>query len=225
MSNNDLERVPAGRALSIDQFLIGGFRNFVYLVTHGGESLVIDPQSELEFWEKRIATLGSRLVGVALTHTHWDHVAGVPAIAEKYDVPIHVHQLDAARLKKATAAVQRRLAHVSEGQAIMVGGARLEVLHTPGHSAGECCFLIAGEKPALFTGDTVFVGEVGRTDLETGSTAELFATLQRLKRLPPETVVYPGHDYGKTPTSTIARESVESAAFRCTTIEELDALP
>lgn len=210
----------------IDQFIIGGFKNFVYLISDGGQALVVDPQSDLTPWEKKLDERGAKLTGVLLTHTHWDHVAGVPAVAAKYpDAKIYVHETDALRLKKYTDDVKARFVFINEGDKISLGHQSIEVMHTPGHSAGECCYLIQQTPPALFTGDTVFVNEVGRTDLETGSTAELFETLQRLKNLSPETIIYPGHDYGNTPTSTIARECKESAAFRARTIEELDALP
>lgn len=208
---------------TIDQFLIGGFKNFVYLLCHNGRALVVDPQADLKPWEIQMRQREATLQGVLLTHTHWDHVAGLPAVLEKYpDVKIYVHKADAGRLKKECEA---RLEFVTENDDIELAGAKVKVLHTPGHSAGECCYLIEGTPPSLLTGDTVFVGEVGRTDLETGSTAELFTTLQRLKTLPQHTVIYPGHDYGVTPTSTIERECRESAAFKCTSIEELDALP
>ncbi|MBI3542087.1 MAG: MBL fold metallo-hydrolase [Deltaproteobacteria bacterium] len=214
--------------VQVDQFLIGDHRNFIYLITSGKESLVVDPQSDLEPWQARAKELGSRLAGVLLTHTHWDHVAGVPAIVDQYaaeKLPIYVNKLDARRFDSAARDVRDRLVFVDDGQRIPLGGAHVEVLHTPGHSAGECCFLVAGSPPRLFTGDTVFVGDVGRTDLESGSTAEMFDTIQRLKKLPADTIIYPGHDYGRTPTSTIARESAGSAAFRCATVKELDALP
>lgn len=231
----------------IDQFQIGTLRNFVYLVTFDGQSLVVDPQPDLAPWENRLAELGSRLTGVLLTHTHHDHVGGVPAICEKYGVPVYVHALDEGRLTgKLSLGLSRReieargpliaskIKHIQDGERIPLGKEFVEVWHTPGHSAGECCYLARSENstngpsglfPGLFSGDTVFVGDVGRTDLETGSNAQMFATIQRLKTLPPGTVIYPGHDYGRTPTSTIARERSESAAFRCRSVEELAALP
>lgn len=213
----------------IDQFLIGSHRNFVYLVTFDGESIVIDPWDDLVPWQTRLRELGSRLTGVALTHTHWDHVKGVPNIVEQYpDLPIYLHKLDARRMERSAPSILERFKFVDQGDLIRVGAQKIEVLHTPGHSAGECSYFIAGSTnapPALFTGDTVFIGDVGRTDLETGSTEQLFETLQQLKKLPPETTIYPGHHYGRTPTSTLARECSESAAFRCKTVRELDALP
>lgn len=210
----------------VDQFLMGRLRNFIYLITIGNEAMVIDPQADLSPWEKKLTERGAHLTGVLLTHTHWDHVEGVPAVAAKYpNAKMYVHESDSFRLEKYTDEVRARFVFIKDGDKICLGNQTIEVLHTPGHSAGECCYMISQSPPLLFTGDTVFVNEVGRTDLETGSTAELFATLQRLKKLPPETIIYPGHDYGKTVTSTIARESAESAAFRCQTIEELHALP
>ena len=212
----------------VDQFLIGGHRNFIYLISSGGQALVVDPQSDLVPWQNRIKELGLKLTGVVLTHTHWDHVAGVPAIVDQYEaekLPIYVHELDARRMSQSAAAVRERFTFIKDGDKISVGQTSLEVLHTPGHSAGECSYLLATNPPQLFTGDTVFVGDVGRTDLETGSTEEMFTTIQRLKRLAPDTVIYPGHDYGATPTSTIARECEKSASFRCRTAKELDAIP
>lgn len=225
----------------VDSFLIGDYRNFIYLITVDGQSLVVDPQSDLKPWQARMRELGSRLTGVLLTHTHWDHVAGLPAIAKEYaaaDVPIYVHELDAHRLSSAkhsgsarsvakpAAALEDRFHFVCDGDRISIGSQALEVLHTPGHSAGECCYLLRDHKPpALFTGDTVFVGDVGRCDLESGSVSQMYETIQRLKTLPPNTVIYPGHDYGRTPTSTLQRERDSSPAFACRSVEELDALP
>ncbi|MBI3556074.1 MAG: MBL fold metallo-hydrolase [Deltaproteobacteria bacterium] len=214
--------------MMVDQFLIGGHRNFIYLISSDGQALVVDPQSDLTPWQNRLRELGAKLTGVLLTHTHWDHVAGVPAIVDQYGaekIPIYVHELDARRMSQSAPAVLEHFSFVKEGDRIRVGSLSLEVLHTPGHSAGECCYYLAGQPPQLFTGDTVFVGDVGRTDLETGSTEEMFTTLQRLKKLAPETVIYPGHDYGKTKTTSIVQECKQSAAWRCRTTEELDAIP
>ena len=92
---------------------------------------------------------------------------------------------------------------VRDGDVISFGRTGLKVIHTPGHTRGSMCLYGEGN---LFTGDTLFVGAVGRTDLKGGSLDVLLESLKKLIELPPETVVWPGHDYGDTPTSTIARE-------------------
>ena len=223
--------------ITIDQFQIGGHRNFIYLITFGDQSLVVDPQSDLRPWQSRMRELGAQLAGIVLTHTHWDHVAGVPPLVEqdqnkersgKPKLPIYLHNLDAQRLRDSSKAVQERFVFVGDGDKIPLGSRSLEVLHTPGHSAGECSYYLhseAAKPPRLFTGDTIFVGDVGRCDLESGSVDEMFATLERLKRLPPDTIIYPGHHYGQTPTTTIAHECTHSPAWMCKTVKELDALP
>lgn len=209
----------------IKPFLIGSMRNFVYVIARDGEAFIVDPQPDLAPWEKYLTDNKIALKGVLLTHTHHDHVGGVAAIVQKYGVPVHVHELDSYRFLKSPKAVQDALVPIEEGQKLPLGKTFVEVLHTPGHSAGECCFLLTDQKPfAMLTGDTVFVGMVGRTDLETGSDLQLFETLQRLKRYPGDTVVYPGHHYGQTPTSTLEQEW-KTEAFLCRTVDELARLP
>ncbi len=97
---------------------------------------------------------------------------------------------------------------LKDGDVIEAGTLRIEVIHTPGHTPGSVCFLINGN---LFTGDTLFVGAVGRTDLPGGSLDILLKSLeQKLMTLPKETIVWPGHDYGETPATTIGREIKEN---------------
>lgn len=210
----------------IHQHLIGSMRNFVYTITNSGESFLLDSQKDLSAWEETLTELGSQLKGILLTHTHHDHVAGIDAVAEKYNVPIYLHAADVHRLAGKSEKV-RSLAHpIQEGMQIPLGKTTVHVLHTPGHSAGECSYLLKDEKPwQLFTGDTIFVGLVGRTDLDTGSTQQMLDTIQRIKALPQETVLLSGHDYGSTWTTTVGREIKESQAFSCRTVEELDACP
>jgi glyoxylase-like metal-dependent hydrolase (beta-lactamase superfamily II) len=94
--------------------------------------------------------------------------------------------------------------HVEDGDRIRVGDISLEVIHTPGHSPGGICLLADGN---LFTGDTLFVGGIGRTDLPGASTAQFMESIRgRLLSLPGETVIWPGHDYGMRPSSTIDEE-------------------
>jgi glyoxylase-like metal-dependent hydrolase (beta-lactamase superfamily II) len=113
------------------------------------------------------------------------------------------------------------LVEVSDGQEVAIGKRGVRALETRGHTVGGTCYLADGY---VVTGDVLFVGGCGRTDFQGGDTAEMWKSLQRLMRLPEETRVYPGHDYGETPTSTIAHEIQSNRFMRCATFEEFRAL-
>jgi glyoxylase-like metal-dependent hydrolase (beta-lactamase superfamily II) len=101
---------------------------------------------------------------------------------------------------------------VKDGDAIVVGDVSLEVIHTPGHSPGGICLLGDGN---LFTGDTLFVGGIGRTDLPGASMGQFMASIkERLLSLPGDTIVWPGHDYGFKPSSTIEEEKKSNPWLR-----------
>jgi glyoxylase-like metal-dependent hydrolase (beta-lactamase superfamily II) len=212
--------------IQIDQWEIGNLKNFVYLITSNQESFVIDPQSDIEIWVDRLKQLNSKLKGVLLTHTHHDHVAGLKICSEKFNVPIYLHQKEWWRIENKFLSHQDLFHFIEDSTELKLGNTKIYALHTPGHSDGELCYLIKDTNPwSLFTGDTVFVGLVGRTDLPTGSDEKLFYSIQKIKSLPLDTIIYPGHNYGKTPTSTIKRETLENEAFSCQTIEELKSIP
>lgn len=213
--------------MAIHQFEIGNHRNFIYLIESNGQAVVVDPQRDLGPWVNLLEERGTKLVGCVLTHTHWDHVAGVADTVRRFNVPVWVHLLDEHRLATEPVLVARAVRHLDPAVPLMVGNLVIETIHAPGHSAGEVCLLVKepGEGPwSLLTGDMLFVGDCGRTDLPTGDVGQMFHTLQRLKELPDDTVIYPGHNYGVTPTSTLSHEKNHSPPFLCKTVEELDAL-
>lgn len=229
----------------IHQVLMGGFKNFIYLILGDGIQYIVDAQKDFSPFEMRVKPFDPD--GLLLTHSHWDHMAGVSPFLEKYTAPIYLHKEDFHRVKPAHGKPDR-VHYIHDGDQIplcrqestlnsghvdaaMSNNRKLkfphiEVMHTPGHSSGECCFYIHdGNDHFLLTGDTIFKGEVGRTDLETGSDLELFKSIQRIKSFPEHTVILPGHDYGDAPYSTIEIECATSSAFKCKSVEELAALP
>lgn len=155
---------------------------------------------------------------VVNTHIHPDHIMGNRFLKQAFGARIVRHPADEALWQDAeTVAIFGRMAPidflpadllVEQGQELIFGNSSLFVLHTPGHSPGSICLYGPGH---LFTGDSLFVGAAGRVDLPGGDFNTLYQSLaDRVAVLPEETVVWPGHDYGDTPTSTIGREKREN---------------
>ena len=202
--------------MDVHQIKLASMANFCYLI--GDESTrscaLIDPAFETDRILSLVQTQGYRATHLINTHCHSDHTAGNAAIVSATGAKLLIHKQDASRLGKLfNSAFSRILGGqgsprpdvlLQDGDIIEIGQTSLEVLHTPGHTPGGICLYGEGN---LFTGDTLFVGAVGRTDLPGGSLDVLLESLEKkLIVLPPETVVWPGHDYGETPSSTIGRE-------------------
>ncbi|UCG13312.1 MAG: MBL fold metallo-hydrolase [Deltaproteobacteria bacterium] len=200
----------------IEQVQVGNFAVFAYVVAceETGEGIVIDPADQVGLLldvanNRNIA----RIKYIVNTHCHADHVGGNRELKELSNAQIVVHKDDADRLANPSAfALQIFQCEASppaditveDGERIDFGRNSLTVIHTPGHTPGGMCLYADGH---LFTGDTLFVGGVGRTDLPGGSMSELLLSIKtKLFTLPDETLVLPGHNYGTSPQSTIGRE-------------------
>lgn len=174
-----------------EQIAVGGDRNFAYLVgdPESREAALVDPAHDPEGVVQRARALGLNVTWVLNTHGHSDHTGG-------NDIAIG---LTGARL----AAYGRGDVPLRDGDALPLGSLRIQTLHTPGHTPDSVCFLVAGQ---LITGDTLFVGKIGGTSTEEEARAEYDSLHGKIKPLPPETVIWPGHDYGIRPSSTVAEE-------------------
>jgi hydroxyacylglutathione hydrolase len=187
---------------AILQIAVGQMANFTYIVADekSGEAAVIDPSWDLDKIFQALKRNGWRAKYVINTHTHFDHVLGNEQMAEITGAKIVQHKN--SQLKKDIA--------VSDGDTIEIGGGgggsiRLQVLHTPGHSKDSICLLL--DDQFIFTGDTLFVGNCGRVDLPGGDAKEMYYSLfDRLAKLDEKLILYPGHNYGPTSTSTIGHE-------------------
>jgi hydroxyacylglutathione hydrolase len=220
------------RGEPVAQLELGPMQNLVYLLVDwaSGKVAIVDPQLDLAPPLRALEAHGLTLDRVFLTHTHHDHVAGVPQLVrERPALPVTLHEGDRFRIDRLLA--QGRADLVKDGDRVPVGGLAVRALHTPGHSAGHTCWLFdaAGADGALrryaLTGDTLFIRQCGRTDLETGDDAAMFRSLRALEALPDDTVVLPGHHYEREVASTIAREKATNPPLRARSVEELAALP
>jgi len=205
----------------VRQVPVGAYEVFTYVVAcpETREAVIIDPAGEPD---KILSVLSAENLTarfVLNTHGHADHILANNALKKRLSVPICMHRDDVDFISDAgiQEALSRELGltcetaadiPLEEGQELNVGRLCVKVIHTPGHTPGSSCFLINGN---LFTGDTLFVGAAGRTDLAGGSLEMLLASIRdKLLVLPKNTVIWPGHDYGESPTSTIGREMEEN---------------
>ena len=200
----------------VKQYEVGNFAVFCYLVgdEETQEGLFIDPADDAKKLLSEAKSQGINKINyIVNTHSHVDHIMGNAEMVKKTGAKIIIHQEDASALVRTStdllemfgaAASPPADIQVKDGEIIQVGNVILKVLHTPGHSPGGMSLHLDG---MVFTGDTLFVGSVGRTDFPGSSWDVLENSIRKkLYVLPGETVVFPGHNYGSTPTSTIQYE-------------------
>ena len=184
----------------VKQIEVGHMDNFCYIVAcpETKKAAIIDPGADKDHILNSITEHGLIVEYILATHFHFDHTEAAASIRQETGARLAMHEADVAYYGQEVDVV------LHDGDIIQIGDTvRLEVLHTPGHTPGGVCFYGDGK---LFTGDTLFVGDSGRTDLPYGERPTLGASIRRLMQLPEDTKVMPGHEYGPTPTSTLGQE-------------------
>jgi glyoxylase-like metal-dependent hydrolase (beta-lactamase superfamily II) len=182
--------------MKVHQFQVGNMENFTYILEdeESGEAIILDPSWNLDEIQKEIVRRDLKIKYIVNTHHHFDHILGNEAMAKETTAQILQHE--ASTLKHDISLVDR--------QKIKFGNSELTVFHTPGHSKDSICLVGDGK---IFTGDTLFVGNCGRVDLPGGSARELYHSLfDILGKMDENLVLYPGHNYGSTPISTLGKE-------------------
>ncbi len=207
----------------LKQMQVGNMAVFAYLIgcPETGEGLVVDPAAGIDQIMAEANANKINIRYIVNTHGHVDHIAGNAEMKNRTNADIVVHGEDASMLVSTPGMVLRMFGAkpsppadmtVKDGDTIEIGTIKLKVLHTPGHTPGGMCLFVDGH---VLTGDTLFVGGVGRTDLPGGSWRVLLKSIQeKLLCLPDETLVLPGHNYGSTRTSTIGKEKKMNAFLR-----------
>lgn len=198
-----LETIVVG-PLGVNCFILGD--------KESNEAVVVDPGADCDLILAAVNRFGLKVKYVVNTHGHFDHVGCNRALVDATGAELLIHEKDVALLGLASVSAQKYglrvedspapSRYLADGMRLEFGRRQIEVLHTPGHTPGGCCLLLANEKVAI-TGDTLFADSVGRTDLPGGSHEQLIASIKaKLMPLPDETVVWPGHG----PSSTIGIE-------------------
>ncbi len=200
--------------LVVKQMQIGQMANFVYLIgcRATGEATAVDPGWNAEAILRGAEAEGLRITSIFATHGHMDHVNALSALAERTGAAVYVNRAEMASIARQAP----EATGLDDDAEVRVGQQTVRALHTPGHTPGSQCLLVGGR---LLTGDTLFVGSIGRADLPGSSPAQLFDSLQRLKALPAETIVLPGHHYGDRQSSTIEHECRYNPYLRIPTLE------
>ncbi len=199
-----ISRPIENEKLFIDWRMVGplGTNSFLVFCKETKEGVLIDPAAEPDVLSAWLERHGVKLKALLLTHAHFDHLGAVKALKEKFGVEIYLAKGDWPIYKDAkNYAALFSLSideppfppdkELHEGESFKVGQLELQIWETPGHSPGSVCFYI--EDGYLFSGDTLFAGSIGRTDLPGGSYATLMKSLRRLTKLPDKTLVFPGH--------------------------------
>ncbi len=198
-----------------------GYDNFSYIIysKQQGTAAVVDPGYDAKKLLGFISTNKLILEYLILTHYHHDHTGECKTIKGQIPtVKIIASEKDAGHLSVKPDIV------VTNGSQIKLGAVTLDFLLTPGHTPGGICVIVDNE--ALLTGDTLFIGDCGRTDLPGGNVEEMFHSLhEKIMKLPDELVVYPGHDYGEAPFDTLGHQKASNKTLLARNLEEFSLIP
>ena len=196
----------------LKQIQVGGLdSNFSYFIgdENTKEIAIVDPIN-LKMLDEIVEEENLHVKALLLTHGHEDHIGDALEFQEKYGAMIYKHPLNPLETANSFPLI--------DGFEIEIGSTKIQVMFTPGHTPDSVCYLTEGK---LLTGDTLFVGGCGRCDLEGGDVDKLYDSLiNRIGNLADETEIYPGHDYGDTPFSTLRNEKATNRFYLIRDIEE-----
>lgn len=191
--------------MNVKRVYVGRLGANCYIVEQGGEVLIIDPAELSDELLDYVKENKDKITKILLTHRHFDHLLGVADLKKLTDAQIIIHELDREGLLSAKHSLAEYFQFsqttvtpdllCKDGDKIPFGDIDITVLHTPGHTIGSVCYIM-GE--VMFTGDTLFKGDVGRQDLPTGDSATLLSSIKMLKALEQDYTVYPGHGLSTT---------------------------
>jgi hydroxyacylglutathione hydrolase len=218
------------QALYLKQLELGPMQNFVYIVADPvtRAAAVIDPAWEIDRIIDIVEHDDLELQAALITHFHPDHLGGnlmghhIQGAAEllerNFKIKVHMHKSEVEFAGRIAGLSSSDIVGTDGTEELRLGSISVRFIHTPGHTPGSQCFLIDGR---LVSGDTLFIGSCGRIDLPGSDAAQMYDSLvNKLKRLPDDTVLYPGHNYAGRPTSTIGEEKQRNMYMRFSRLED-----
>lgn len=191
--------------VKIEQFLVGKMDNFTYAIIDetNRKAIIVDPSWDLEIIFDFLEKNWMENTFIINTHSHFDHVVGNDQVVKRTGAKIIQHK----------SSPLRKDIEVDDGESIRFGESEIKIIHTPGHSGDSICLII--DDKILLTGDTLFVGSCGRLDLQGSDPNEMYNSVyDKLIGLDGNLIVYPGHHYGSTKTSTLGKEKSTNIVFK-----------
>jgi glyoxylase-like metal-dependent hydrolase (beta-lactamase superfamily II) len=214
----------------VKQAMIGPMMNFVYLIgcAETKEAAVVDPAWDAQQILDLARDSGFNIRHILVTHSHPDHTNVLEPLLDATNAAVYIHREEVEYMRMvarnfgmSTDFLSNRAENIRtvvDGETVSVGSLAIHCIHTPGHSPGSLCFLVEN---SIFTGDTLFVDACGRVDMPGGDARKMWWSLNHtLKSLDDRTVVYPGHDYGGSPTSTIGEQKQSNPYMQYESVQQ-----
>ena len=207
--------MKSNESLYLKQIEAGPMENFIYLIGDKNKKkcVMVDPAWEVDRILKIAAADGMEVTAGLATHHHYDHTNGIADLVGHAGCPVYVHKEDIPFLK----GLKNEIKPVDAGTKLEIGDVTITFIHTPGHTPGSQCFLVNNN---LVSGDTLFIGACGRCDMPGGSAEQMYESLQRLGKLGDDTILFPGHNYADTPTSTIGEEKQHNPYYQAGSLHD-----
>ena len=188
--------------MRIHTYPLGELQANCYLIENEGKGILIDPADDGSFLLEELQRKNVELEALFLTHGHFDHCMAAGEIQMSLDVPLYLHKKDQFLIDRLDSTAEHFLGYKPIiippknvkyiSSKLKVKSLKLQILETPGHTPGGVCYYFPDEK-IVFTGDTLFAGAIGRTDLSYSNKKDLWSSLKTILALPEETTIYPGH--------------------------------